>query len=152
MSRGGDLLAWFEARRDTAVDLLGRLVAIDSPTGSKEGVDRVGALVAREMTAAGARVETVPHAGAGDVVIARLEPAPSDPSAGADRPALLLGHLDTVWPLGETARRPFRIEGAHACGPGAFDMKAGIVLCVLLARGVREGAVRARGQIGRAHV
>ena len=40
---------------------------------------------------------------------------------------LLLGHLDTVWPLGTLARWPFESEGGTATGPGVFDMKAGVV-------------------------
>jgi len=40
---------------------------------------------------------------------------------------LVVGHLDTVWPLGTLARRPFRVEDGVACGPGCFDMKAGVV-------------------------
>jgi glutamate carboxypeptidase len=40
---------------------------------------------------------------------------------------LVLGHLDTVWPLGTLARWPFHVDGDVATGPGAFDMKAGVV-------------------------
>ncbi len=47
---------------------------------------------------------------------------------GPDRPrVLLLGHLDTVWPLGSLARLPFSQDGERLRGPGVFDMKAGIV-------------------------
>jgi glutamate carboxypeptidase len=54
---------------------------------------------------------------------------------------LLLGHFDTVWPLGSTTARPFAVEGGVAAGPGAFDMKAGIVqgLFALAALGRRDG-------------
>lgn len=45
-----------------------------------------------------------------------------------ERPVLLLGHRDTVFPKGEVARRPFRIEAGRAYGPGVADMKAGLVL------------------------
>src|SRR3954468_11842189 len=40
---------------------------------------------------------------------------------------LLVGHLDTVWPTGTLARWPFAVDGDRASGPGAFDMKAGLV-------------------------
>lgn len=43
---------------------------------------------------------------------------------------LLLGHADTVWPLGTVDERPFRAEGTRASGPGVFDMKAGLVLAM----------------------
>lgn len=47
---------------------------------------------------------------------------------GLDQPrVLLLGHLDTVWPIGSLARLPFTTDGARLTGPGCFDMKAGIV-------------------------
>jgi len=151
MSRGRDLLAHFAGQSDFAIDLLRRLVAIDSPTSDKEAVDRVGDAVAREFRAAGARVSILRMEDAGNVLRASFgegaagrassRAADAAGSAGA-RPILLLGHLDTVWPLGEAARRSFQIEEGFATGPGVFDMKVGIVLCVLLARAVREGAVR----------
>ncbi|WP_410705466.1 M20/M25/M40 family metallo-hydrolase, partial [Chryseobacterium sp. SIMBA_029] len=45
-----------------------------------------------------------------------------------DRPkVLVVGHYDTVWPPGTTARWPFSVDGDKATGPGSFDMKAGLV-------------------------
>jgi glutamate carboxypeptidase len=136
-------LAYFEAQRHEATELLRRLVEIDSPTADKAGVDRVGALVAGELRAAGARVVSIESPSSGNPL--RAEIAPADGPASPDpRPALVLGHLDTVWPSGEAARRPFRVDGADARGPGVFDMKAGIVLCILLARARKKGIFRPR--------
>ena len=54
--------------------------------------------------------------------------------AAGNRPILLMGHRDTVFPKGEPARRPFKIEGDRAYGPGVADMKAGLVMnCFVLA-------------------
>ena len=51
-----------------------------------------------------------------------------------NRPILLMGHRDTVFPKGEPSRRPFKIEGDRAYGPGVADMKAGLVMnCFVLA-------------------
>ena len=136
-------LTYFESRLDEAIDLLRRLVEIDSPTSDKRGVDRVGALVAEELRAAGAAVTSIRQPASGDPLRAEFGPA-AGPGAGDRRPALLLGHLDTVWPAGEAARRPFRVEGPYAFGPGVFDMKVGLVLCVLLARARKEGVFRPR--------
>jgi glutamate carboxypeptidase len=46
---------------------------------------------------------------------------------GGERPVLVLGHYDTVWPIGTAARWPFAVHDGRATGPGVFDMKAGIV-------------------------
>ncbi|WP_078888374.1 M20 family metallopeptidase [Streptomyces sclerotialus] len=51
-------------------------------------------------------------------------------SAGGDPKVLILGHHDTVFPLGTLARRPFQVEGGHATGPGVFDMLGGLVQAV----------------------
>lgn len=51
-------------------------------------------------------------------------------SGGGDPRVLILGHHDTVFPLGTLERRPFRVEGGHATGPGVFDMLGGLVQAV----------------------
>jgi glutamate carboxypeptidase len=54
------------------------------------------------------------------------------------KPVLLLGHLDTVWPVGTLARMPWRVEDGWAFGPGVLDMKAGVVMALEAMRLVRE--------------
>jgi len=51
---------------------------------------------------------------------------------------LVVGHYDTVWPLGTTAKRPFEVEGNVVRGPGTFDMKGGLVQLILALRAIRE--------------
>jgi glutamate carboxypeptidase len=60
---------------------------------------------------------------------------------GEQRRVLLVGHLDTVWPIGTLARWPFEVRGDQASGPGVFDMKAGVVqlLFALALVGERSG-------------
>ena len=57
------------------------------------------------------------------------------------RQLLLLGHMDTVWPMGEVQRRPFRVAQAKATGPGVFDMKGGLVVALAAVQ-----ALQASGQ------
>ena len=64
-----------------------------------------------------------PHERFGDAIHIRLDDKPSN-----ERPIVLMGHRDTVFPKGEVARRPFRIEDGRAYGPGVADMKAGLVI------------------------
>jgi glutamate carboxypeptidase len=63
---------------------------------------------------------------------------------GAGEPLLLLGHVDTVWEVGTLEQMPFRIEAGRAYGPGAYDMKAGLVVLVeaVRAAGDRRRALR----------
>jgi glutamate carboxypeptidase len=137
-SRGAALARRFDAGPSGALDLLARLVDQDSPTADKAAVDRLGAMVAAEFEAAGANISFLRNVTAGNVLRAVFGP----PEAAGHGVVILLGHLDTVWPAGEAARRPFRIDGDVATGPGVYDMKAGIALMILLARATHAGSVR----------
>ena len=96
------------------------LCAIDSPTHEIAGVDACAALLAGWCELAGLAVELVATP-SGLSLIARLE------RAGAGR-TLLVGHHDTVFPLGTAAARPVRVEGGRVLGPGVADMKGGVLV------------------------
>ena len=102
------------------VTLLADLVNIDSGSYNKRGVDAVGDRLRVWLDAAGIPCETFRHETFGDCMAARL-PA----SGGSNRPIVLMGHRDTVFPDGTAAQRPFRIDGDQAFGPGVADMKSG---------------------------
>ncbi|HEY3183062.1 MAG TPA: M20 family metallopeptidase [Gaiellaceae bacterium] len=113
------------------LDLLRELVEIESPTYSP-GVRAVAERMTRELEALGGRVELLP----GEHLRAEFD--------GDGAPLLLLGHTDTVWPVGTLASMPFRVDGARAYGPGVYDMKASLVLLVEAVRlaGERRRALR----------
>ena len=102
------------------LDELRGWVNIDSGTFDKAGVDQVGALVRHRFEHAGFAVETQPQTDYGDHLVARRT------GTGALR-LLLIGHMDTVYPTGAVAERPFTITDGKAYGPGIFDMKSGIL-------------------------
>ncbi|HQZ38100.1 MAG TPA: M20 family metallopeptidase [Vicinamibacterales bacterium] len=112
------------------LELIDALVAIESPTDDKAAVDRCGATLAGRLEQMGGRVTRVASQTAGDHLVARF-------GAGA-RQVLLLGHFDTVWPIGQLARMPIRREGDRLHGPGVLDMKAGIALGMLATGAVLE--------------
>jgi len=111
------------ARTPEMVELLGELVTSESPSRDIAALTATATLLARSGTALlGQEPEWL---ATGDSAVLRWRlPAQS---GGHGRPILLLAHLDTVWPLGTTARWPFSVTDGHATGPGAFDMKAGLV-------------------------
>ena len=106
------------------VALLADLVNIDSGSYNKLGVNAVEDRLRFYLEAAGIACETFPNAAFGGCMAARL----SADGAGGNRPIVLMGHCDTVFPDGTAARRPFRIDSNQASGPGVADMKAGLVM------------------------
>jgi glutamate carboxypeptidase len=121
-----ELLAWLDSQHPAMVDLLATLVETDSGSYDKAGVDRVGDLIRTHLIARGIASEVIDCGPAAGYCLKAGAPGP----AGAvGRPhVLLLGHRDTVFPAGEAVRRPFRVEGQRAYGPGVADMKAGLVM------------------------
>lgn len=99
---------------------LANWVNIDSGTSDKAGVDRVGALVKARLERSGFAVTIHPQTDHGDHLLARR-------TGNGTQRLLLIGHLDTVYPTGNVAQRPFAIRDGKAYGPGVFDMKSGIL-------------------------
>lgn len=125
------------ARGEEMLDLLERLVSIDSKSGDKAGVDAVSGTIADYLRSAGVTVEVVPNAIYGDGVRALV----ARPGTTNRPPVVLMGHCDTVFPRGEVAKRPFRVENGRAYGPGVADMKGGLAMnAVTLAALARAGA------------
>jgi len=114
------------ANHDWLLELIDTLVAIESPSDDPAAVNRCGDELAARLATLGGQVTRVPSATAGAHLRAGF-------GAGS-RQILLLGHFDTVWPIGQLARMPLRREGGRLYGPGVFDMKAGIALAMLATR------------------
>ena len=57
---------------------------------------------------------------------------------------LLLGHFDTVWPMGTLAKMPFHMHDGRAFGPGVYDMKAGIAMMIFALRALKESGAQHR--------
>ncbi len=106
------------------------LVTLESPTDDKAAVDRCGAELSRRLADLGARVQQISTTSAGDHVRAEF--------GSGRRQLLLLGHFDTVWPVGQLQRMPFTCRGDRLEGPGVLDMKAGIAVGMLATRAVIE--------------
>jgi glutamate carboxypeptidase len=127
-----DLLAFFQGRLPDMVGLLRRMVLLESPTSSKEHVDRLGTFVGEVCRDLGANVAVYPRQEVGALRIATW----NDGAPG--KPIMLVTHLDTVWPVGTLDKMPLREEGDLLYGPGALDMKGGVVIALEAIRGLRD--------------
>jgi glutamate carboxypeptidase len=122
--------------------LLRRFVELESPSTDKSALDRTGKLAVAEWTRRGAEVRLLRRKMGGDLVRATLRaPRSSVSSRSTRRQLLVLGHLDTVYPLGTLKRMPFRIASGRAFGPGIYDMKAGIVMALFAVDALRQARV-----------
>ena len=112
-------------------------VECESPTFDAGAVNRMMAVAARDLALAGATTEMIPgRMGLGVCVRARF------PHPRADEPGILvLGHMDTVHPVGTLGALPFRREGARCFGPGIGDMKGGNYLALDAVRELRRAGI-----------
>jgi glutamate carboxypeptidase len=126
-----ELVRYFESRRDAIIDLIRRFVEIETPSGNPSHIALLAKPLADLLRELGAQVEIV-----------TTEEGPSVKATLGDtnqsQTLLIVGHCDTVWPLGTISRKPFRIEDGRLYGPGVFDMKSGIVLFIEAIRALQH--------------
>jgi glutamate carboxypeptidase len=125
-------------REAAMVALTRTLVDLDTPSGRKGLLDGAMERVAEAARERGAEIERVTNERAGDHLVLRWTG-----HAAARRRALVLAHLDTVWPEGESARRPFAESEGRLTGPGVFDMKAGLVQALFAIEAFAAGSAAA---------
>ena len=130
------LLRLLEARRAEMVDLLERLVRAESPSDDHAAQRGPREILAAALEPAGMRTRRVRAFGTGDHLLA----VPRARRRAAPR-QLLLGHMDTVWPVGTLAEMPFAVRDARAHGPGTADMKGGLVVIAFALRALHELAL-----------
>ncbi|HWB31711.1 MAG TPA: M20 family metallopeptidase [Acidobacteriaceae bacterium] len=119
-----------------------RLVEAESPSDDKAAVDACGRVAAEIAEGIGAKVKRHRQREYGDVLELRWGGARRVGTSDGIKPVLLLGHLDTVWPLGTLAKMPWREERGRIYGPGTLDMKAGVAMALTAVRALRENGVK----------
>ncbi len=125
-------LDYFKARHQTLVRTICEFVEIESPSDNKAAADRMGAYLAGKFAALGGRV-LIHHADdhGNNVQIDFV-------GRESVKPVLLLGHFDTVYPLGTLANMPCRTADGLLHGPGVLDMKSGIALMLYAIEALRS--------------
>jgi glutamate carboxypeptidase len=130
------VLQYVRGEQQGMVDLLQRLALAESPSDDQAAVARVLDLLSAELRRAGLAVRRWRGRTSGGLLCARLA------QRARGRPLqLLVGHCDTVWPVGTLQQMPVRVEGEALRGPGVFDMKGGLVQMIYALRAVRELAL-----------
>jgi glutamate carboxypeptidase len=114
-------------------DTLHELVQLESPSEDRQAVNAAMALAEHRAREHRARVKHHKQRKFGDVLELRFGPIRSK-----QKPVLLLGHLDTVWPIGTLNKMPWREADGKYWGPGVLDMKAGVVMALAALSTLRE--------------
>lgn len=143
------LLAGARRKEPAQLKLLTQLVRQESPTEIKAAVDACAALAADHAHFLGGLVKLHRQRDFGSLLEVRFRPQPAPVRTGqrpdsAAKPVLLLGHLDTVWPLGTLRTMPCRIADDRMYGPGIFDMKAGVAIALTAIELLREASLLER--------
>ncbi len=113
--------------------IIRQLVVRESPSEDREAVNAAVDLAIGLAREQGARVKRHRQREFGDVLELHFGPERS-----TKRPALLLGHLDTVWPMGTLRKMPWREAEGRFWGPGVLDMKAGVAMALTALKALKE--------------
>jgi glutamate carboxypeptidase len=127
------LLAGARRKQSALIQLLRRFVESESPSADKAAVDACMAIAVDHARALGGRIKFHRQRAFGNVLEARFgirSKATRKRTEAPARPILLLGHLDTVWPIGTLRTKPWRIADGRIAGPGILDMKAGVAMAL----------------------
>ncbi|HEU5065204.1 MAG TPA: M20 family metallopeptidase [Gaiellaceae bacterium] len=136
---GRQVLAWLRAREQEMTELLAQLVLAESPS-LVPGSEKAGlSILTRELEEAGLLTRRL----RGDETGAHLFARPRDRRRHSGY-QLVLGHVDTVWPLGSVRSMSPRRDNGRFFGPGAYDMKGGLVQLVFALRALHELVLRPR--------
>ncbi len=131
-----EILARVEAKRSDMIDFLTDLVRAESPTDVPESQLTVQRLLTQNLARSGYLVRKIPGTLTGGHLVARPARRPRGRPGQA-----LIGHCDTVWPLGTLDRMPVTLEGGTLKGPGVYDMKGGLTQIVFALQVLEEAGV-----------
>jgi len=125
-------LGYFKERQEQMVQTIRQLAEIESPSDNKAAVDRLGSLLAGRFEGVGGHAKFHRTRDFGDHLQVDF------PGRSGGKPIMLLGHLDTVYPLGTLQTMPVRVGDGRLYGPGTFDMKSGIAFMLHAIEALRE--------------
>src|SRR5262245_36775779 len=130
---GASLLNYFEERQSEILEFTRSLVEQESMSREADALRRLADSLASTLAGIGAEIDLFHDSRCGTTVRARFVT-----QIDSEKQLLVIGHLDTVWPLGTLQSRPFHVEDGLAYGPGVFDMKAGVAIAAFAVKALME--------------
>jgi len=127
------IVGHLRSERQAMVELLERLALAESPSDDPAAIASVLAILSSELKQSGLWVQTYRGRQSGGMLYARRRQRRKNV-----RFQMLVGHCDTVWPVGTVRKLPVRIEDDAVRGPGVFDMKGGLVQMIFALRAIEE--------------
>jgi len=128
---------FIDDHRDEMLGLWRDMVNQESGSEYKEGVDKLQEMIKAILAADGAGVRIYEFEKAGNMLVAEI--------GSGNKPAVIFGgHVDTVFKTGTIERRPFTMKEGKAYGPGALDMKGGIVAFLYAVKALRAAGFNDR--------
>jgi glutamate carboxypeptidase len=124
MPTPAEQIRYFRKQQTQMVETIQQLVEIESPSDVKAAVDRLGAVLASRFDDIGGKVSFHPAEKSGNQLQVDFKASGSR----GRKPVLLLGHMDTVYPIGTISKMPCCVAKGRVWGPGVLDMKSGIAL------------------------
>jgi glutamate carboxypeptidase len=136
------LPSFFKTHLGEMLDFTRWLVEQESMSRVAEATHKIAEGLGEKLASLGAEVELLNDSRFGSTLCAGFSSLTG--GAAEDQHLLIVGHLDTVWPMGTLAGRPFRIDQDRAYGPGIFDMKSGVMLAFFAMRAIKELGLRTK--------
>lgn len=131
-ANGRERLHYFGQAKDEMVGTIREMVEVESPSDDRAAVDQISNLIAQKFSALGGKVSIHPSEKFGRHLQIDF------PGKSVTKPVLLLGHYDTVYPVGTLASMPCLVKGSILSGPGVLDMKSGIAMMIYAIRALKE--------------
>lgn len=138
------LSTYLSDHKTDMVEALNDLVSHESPSTDKAYLDALALYLKDRWETLGGDVQIMPQTERGNhlrITLPSTVSSGTTPEAAPMPPALILGHFDTVWPLGTLDRKPFQVQDGRATGPGVYDMKGGLVIAEFALRAIQELAL-----------
>ncbi len=133
MSNGHQILDYLCSQQDAMIELLMDLVSMETPSTDAHSQQQILSRLQSEFESNDYRVKLIPGQNSGGHIYA------SQGYRTKQQPAqLMIGHCDTVWPIGTLQTMPLIFEGGMLRGPGVYDMKAGLVEMIYALRAIQS--------------